>query len=74
MEQERNDLHSGSAVGSLGMDKVFIFNCPYLGTLEDSATSLAYPALANHCFRVDSPTGVDLSYQEEYCLTARHPG
>lgn len=74
MEQERNDLHSGSAVDSLGMDKAFVFNCPHLGTLEDSDTSLAYPASANHCFRVDSPTGVDLSHQEEYCLTDRHPG
>ena len=74
MEQERSDLHSGSAVDSLGMDKVFVFNCPYLGMLKDSHTSLAYPAPANHCFRVESPIGVDLSHQEEYCLTDRHHG
>ena len=71
MEQERNELQSGNATNA---GKVFVFSCPYLGTLEDSETSLAYPATANHCFRVESPAAVDLSHQETYCLTDKHPG
>ncbi|NCF67545.1 MAG: SH3 domain-containing protein [Chloroflexi bacterium] len=74
MEQERSDLQSGNGGDSLSTGKVFVFSCPYLGTLEDSDTSLAYPAPANHCFRVKSPAAVDVSHQEEYCLTDRHPG
>ncbi len=71
MEKQGNDLQASN---SAGMDKVFVFSCPYLGTLEDSDTSLAYPASANHCFRNDSPISIDLSHQETYCLTDQHPG
>ncbi len=73
MKQERNELHPDSVGDSPDADKVFVFNCPYLGTLEDSDTSLAYPASANYCFRVESPLEVDLSHQEAYCLTDQHP-
>ena len=72
MEKQRNDLQASNVSDSLGMDKVFVFNCPYLGTPEDSDTSLAYPASANHCFRTDTPISVDLSHQETYCLTDQH--
>ncbi len=74
MEQERDELQFGNGSDSVNVGKVFVFSCPYLGMLEDSDTSLAYPALANHCFRVKSPAAVDLSHQEAYCLTDRHPG
>ena len=74
MEQERSELHSDSVGDSADAHKVFVFNCPYLGTLEDSETSLAYPASANYCFRVESPLEVDFSHQEAYCLTDQHPG
>jgi hypothetical protein len=73
VEQERNDLQSGNGSDSLSADKVFAFSCPYLGMLEDSDTSLAFPDVANHCFRVKSPATVDLSHQDTYCLTDRHP-
>jgi SH3-like domain-containing protein len=73
VEKQRSDLQASNVSDSMGMDKVFVFNCPYLGTPEDSDTSLAYPASANHCFRTDTPMGVDLAHQETYCLTDQHP-
>jgi uncharacterized protein YgiM (DUF1202 family) len=74
VEQERSELHSGLGGSSFDAQSTFMFNCPYLGTLEDVDTSLSYPAAANHCFRTKSPASVELSHQEVYCLTDMHPG
>ncbi len=74
MEQQPSELQTGSVSESSGTGKVFVFNCPYLGTLDDVDTSLAYPAPANHCFRMNSPSAVELTHQEAYCLTDQHPG
>ncbi len=74
MEQQRSELQSGSVSESSGTGKVFVFNCPYLGTLEDADTSLAYPASANHCFRLDSPSAVDLAHQEALLFNRSAPG
>ncbi len=73
MENQRNDMQNSSVSALLGTKKISVFNCPYLGTLEDTDTSLAYPAAANHCFRDKSPASIDLSHQEAYCLTDQHP-
>jgi uncharacterized protein YgiM (DUF1202 family) len=72
VDQERSDLLSGNLGESAGIDAVFVINCPHLGMLEDSITSLAYPSPVNHCFRLESPIDMDLVYQKEYCLSGRH--
>lgn len=74
MEDDRLEARSGPEKIPTGIEKVFMFSCPYLGTLEDPDTSLAYPASANHCFRLKSAAAVDLLHQETYCLTDNHPG
>lgn len=74
MEQDRMELHSGLGGDLFGAQDTFMFGCPYLGTIEDTDTSLSFPSPANHCFRAKSPAAVDLSHQETYCLTDMHPG
>ena len=74
MEQERSELHAGLGGNTLNVQNSFMFSCPYLGTLEDTDTSLSYPSPANNCFRTKSPASVELSHQEAYCLTDMHPG
>ena len=74
MEQESGELHPTFGDSSLKTKITFIYNCPYLGTLEDADTSLSFPSAANHCLRTISPATVDLSHQEAYCLTDMYPG
>lgn len=73
MEQERSDLHSDLEGSSLASENAIMFSCPYLGTMEDSHTSLSFPAAANHCFRTKTPATVEFSHQVAYCLTDKHP-
>ncbi len=47
--------------------------CPYLGTVQDPHTSLAYPAMANYCHRNKlQPGEVSLSQQSSYCLSEKY--
>ena len=46
--------------------------CPYLGTFTDSEVHFRFATPANCCYRTGSPDSLDLSYQEEYCLSAKH--
>ncbi len=74
MEEDRRELHSGLGGSLIDAQDTFMFGCPYLGTLEDTDTSLSFPAQANHCFRTKTPASVELAHQETYCLTDMHPG
>lgn len=42
--------------------------CPYLGTLPDPHTSIAYPSGANFCHRTNNPQLVSLTHQGQVCL------
>ncbi|MDX1412763.1 MAG: SH3 domain-containing protein [Candidatus Promineifilaceae bacterium] len=72
MEQERGTTHADLDDSSNESENSFIFNCPYLGTMEDVHTALSFPAIANHCFRTKNPATVDMSHQVAYCLTEKH--
>lgn len=45
-------------------------SCPYLGLPDDSRTSLAYPSLWNHCYRVNHPAPIALAHQGRICLNS----
>ncbi len=42
--------------------------CPYLGTMPDPHTSVAYPSGANFCHRTDNPQLVSPAHQGQVCL------
>ena len=46
----------------------FSVTCPYLGTMPDPHTSVAYPSGANFCHRTDDPQLVSLTHQRQHCL------
>ena len=46
--------------------------CPYLGIVEDPATSYAFPTPANCCFRTKSSDAIELQHQQDFCLTSRY--
>ena len=50
-----------------------LVGCPFLGLFDDAETTLAYPSKANHCHRLQTPVGVDLAHQGEYCLSRNFP-
>ncbi|GAB4522571.1 MAG: hypothetical protein Fur0018_04520 [Anaerolineales bacterium] len=43
--------------------------CPHLGVAADADTRFAYPSVGNWCYRVHSPEGIALEYQQRYCLS-----
>lgn len=45
--------------------------CPFLGTLEDPYTALAYPSDSNHCFRTHA-VAINPAYQQQTCLMNLH--
>ena len=46
--------------------------CPHLGLMQDEATHMNFPTLANHCLNCKRPASPNLEHQNEYCLTSRH--
>lgn len=46
--------------------------CPHLGLMQDEATHMNFPTVANHCLNCKRPASPNLEHQEEYCLTSRH--
>jgi len=45
--------------------------CPYLGLLQDSQTTLAFPSPSNLCYHAKPLASPNLEYQREVCLTGR---
>ena len=48
--------------------------CPWLGTDRDRETRHAEPNEAHLCYAQERPAEIELDYQLENCLTARHRG
>lgn len=46
--------------------------CPYVGTLEDQASIMAYASRANRCFRHGAPRHVSLLRQDQHCLQSNY--
>jgi len=45
--------------------------CPYLGLLQDSQTTLAFPSGANLCYHAKPLASPNLEYQRAFCLKGR---
>jgi len=45
--------------------------CPYLGLLQDSQTTLAFPSIANLCYHARPLVPPSLEYQRSFCLNGR---
>ena len=52
-----------------GRLNTIITKCPYLGILQNRETSFAYPTSVNKCYKISPAGSIDLSFQEEMCLT-----
>ena len=45
--------------------------CPYLGLLQDSQTTLAFPSASNLCYNARPLASPNLEYQRSFCLAGR---
>lgn len=45
--------------------------CPYLGLLQDSQTTLAFPSTSNLCYHAKPLVSPSLEYQRSFCLNGR---
>lgn len=46
--------------------------CPHLGLLQDHATHMNFPSVANHCMNCRKPSRPSLAHQQDFCLTGAH--
>ena len=47
-------------------------DCPYLGMVQDPATKISFASVLNYCHNSKPISVVNLSYQNNYCLTGKH--
>lgn len=46
--------------------------CPYLGLADDADSHATYATEAHRCYRLDNPTRIALTHQENFCLGESH--
>jgi hypothetical protein len=66
-----NHKNSAGIEGELRAES-FERRCPYLGMINDSATSHGYPHGENLCYRHDYPEMITLKVQSHFCLSGAH--
>ena len=47
-------------------------DCPFLGIAHDPQTKTSFPSVMNCCHHAKPVAGVELSYQQVYCLTGKY--
>lgn len=66
------DGHKPHHQGHVSGPRIEPAHCPFLGMLDDPATSFSFPTPGNLCFRERSPDAIELQHQESFCLSHRH--